>query len=142
MLGGGFRLAGFQQGLAFGDEIRGGGGGAGEFEQGFDEAFDFAFRQRALKRVGDLALPEGNDGGDGLQRQAHLAELLDEGAVLVHVDFHQLDAAAGGADGFFQGGREGFAGTAPGGPEIHDDGQGFGGGDDVGHEGGLVAIDD
>ncbi len=66
------------------------------FSRASTKRFTSRFRQRALEQVGDLALPEGGDGGDGLQRQAELGELLDQGAVLVDVDLDQLHPAAGG----------------------------------------------
>ena len=61
--------------LRLGEQVGAGHRAAGELQQRLDEALDLGFRQRALEQVGDLALPEGGDGGHRLQRQAELGEL-------------------------------------------------------------------
>ncbi len=129
-------------GLGLGQQVGRGHRAACEFEDLFDEALDLAFGQGALEQVGDLALPEGGDGRDGLHGQAEPGQLLDEGAVLVDVDLDELDAAAGGAGHAFQDGGELFARAAPGGPEIDQDGDVARGFDDFADETGLVGVDD
>jgi hypothetical protein len=112
---------------------------AGHLQDALDELPDLALGKRALEQVGDLALREGDHGGHRLQRQAHLHQLLDEGAVLVDVDLDQADAALGGAHHLFQRRRQRLAGAAPGRPEVHEHRHLARGLDDVGHEGALVA---
>ena len=102
--------------------------------------FTSRFRQRALEQVEDLALPEGDDGRHRLQRQAHLRQLRDQGAVLVDVDLDQPHAAAGGLHHLLERRRQRLAGAAPGRPEIDQDGDLARRLDDVLHEGLLVAV--
>ena len=85
-------------------------------EQLLDERGDLGFGQGADELVGHLAVLDGEDGRDRLH-----AEGLGDARVVVHVDFGQFNGAIGGGHGPFEHGSERRAGTAPGGPEVHDD---------------------
>ncbi|MNN30727.1 hypothetical protein D3C81_1443850 [compost metagenome] len=108
---------------------------AGAAGQLVDEGLDLAVGNGALEAVDRLAVDEGVDGRDRLDPQ--LARI---GRVGVDVDLDHLDRALRPAHGLFQGGPEGPARAAPGGPEVDDDRLMFRGLDHVGHEGGVRAV--
>ena len=137
-----FRVPRVQRGPGLGQQVGGGHLAASRLQQPLDEGLHLRLGDGALEQVGDLALPEGGDGGHRLQRQAELRELSDQGAVLVDVDLDQFQPAAGRPYDLFQGRGELLAGTAPGGPEIDQHRDGARRFHDVLHEGLLVAVND
>ena len=136
------RLSLVQRGARLGEQVGAGHAAAPELQQRLDEAFDLGLRQRALKHVGDLALPECGDRGHRLQREPDLRELAHQRLIFVDIDLDQLHTAAGAAHHTLEHWSQRLAWAAPGRPEIDDDRDRAGGLDHVGHERGLAAIDD
>ena len=87
----------FERGLGLSEHFGGWHCPTRELQELFHEALHLAFRLGTLEQIGDLTLPEGGDGWDGLHRQPHPGQLLDQGAVFVDVDLDQFDPAAGRA---------------------------------------------
>lgn len=101
------------------------------------EGVDFRCGQSALKHVDRAALHKGDYGRDGLQRQPLLRKRLRQALVLIHVDLGHGDSTLGLCDGGLQHRAQGFAGAAPGSPEIHDHRSLHRRVDNVLHEGGF-----
>ena len=109
--------------------------GLGESGDGFEPFDDFGLGLNAEGFVFEFAVFEEEEGGD-------VADAVFDGEVGLFVDI-DLDDSDGGAffvSDFVEDGAEHFAGAAPFGPEVDDDGDG--GLEDVGGKGGLGGEDD
>ena len=94
---------------------------------GRDFGFDGGFGHHTDELLGDLAIFEKEHRGDGAD-----AVIGGDGVVVVDVDLGDLNLAGHLGGEFFEDGRDGFEGAAPGCPEI--DEQWRGGGGDGGFE--------
>src|SRR5690606_2840887 len=104
-------------------------------QKAIDKLLDLALRQGALKAVDWLALIEGIDGRNRLD-----SELRGQLLVLVDIDLDQRHLAPGRFHDLFENRGQLLAGSAPGGPEVHQDGTLHGSFQDVLAEAGNIRI--
>ena len=87
-------------------------------EYGVDFAFEGAFGEGADDLVDRLAVLEKDEGGDAADAVLH-----GNVGVVVHVDFGDVELAVVFEGEVVDGGGDHFAGAAPFGPEVHEDGE-------------------
>jgi hypothetical protein len=104
-------------------------GGRGTRQMGFEKGAYPGQRLRADEFIDHAAIAEQLHRGNAAD-----LELLRQVLVLVGVHLDDLDLAIGLSGHLFQHGSQRTAGTAPGGPEIHEHGQLAGGVEDLGGE--------
>ena len=104
--------------------------------EALDELGDLGLGNGADEPVDDLAVLEGEDGRDRL----HLEGGRDP-RVLVHVDLHELTDPSLASTAFSRIGPEGATRPAPRGPQVDDDGDLLGAGENVLLEGGIGDVD-